>query len=238
VTRPGVVAALYPEAAQSIPTGRPDPELRREGFDLTLAWPDGVQMMLTAIRDGRDGVRGELAVWAEGRRLHWANFACASSQAREGLSRKLEKKAPGLLWDDRLEQAAWRFTQAARQGEPLVTLTGVPATSTRELIPRLLYEGEPTLIFGDGDTGKSLTSVAVAAAVHTDTALPWNLRSLRAVPAAILDWETSRDTVDARVGLVAAGLGIDPPAIAYKRMSRPLVDEAAPLAAEFARRHL
>jgi len=58
------------------------------------------------------------------------------------------------------------------------------------------------------------------------------------MPAAYLDWETSRDTLEARLGLIAAGLGIDPPPIVYKRMTRPLVDEAAALAADFARRRI
>jgi hypothetical protein len=58
------------------------------------------------------------------------------------------------------------------------------------------------------------------------------------VPAAYLDWETSRDTLEQRLALVAGGLGIDPPAIVYKRMTRPLIDEAAALAAEFARRRI
>src|SRR5207249_4549297 len=38
------------------------PELRREGLDLALVWPDGVRFSFTAIRDGREGVRGELTV--------------------------------------------------------------------------------------------------------------------------------------------------------------------------------
>jgi hypothetical protein len=40
------------------------------------------------------------------------------------------------------------------------------------------------------------------------------------------------------LGLIAAGLGIDPPTIAYKRMTRPLIEEAAALAADFARRRI
>jgi hypothetical protein len=55
------------------------------------------------------------------------------------------------------------------------------------------------------------------------------------VPAAYLDWETSRDTMEGRLALVATGLGIPPPPLLYKRMTRPLVDEAATLAVEFAR---
>jgi hypothetical protein len=51
-----------------------------------------------------------------------------------------------------------------------------------------------------------------------------------------LDWETDRATADARVGQLAAGLGVDPPAVLYKRMTGPLYERARPLAAELARR--
>jgi hypothetical protein len=47
------------------------PSLRREGLDLVLEWADKVQFTLAAIRDGRDGVRGELTVSQDGRRCVW-----------------------------------------------------------------------------------------------------------------------------------------------------------------------
>ena len=103
-------------------------------------------------------------------------------------------------------------------------------------MPGLLYEGEPTLIYADGDTGKSLFATGATVAVHSGTALPGGLKPARAAVAAYLDWETSRDAVDERLGLIAAGLGIDPPSVLYKRMVRPLVDEAPALAVEFAHR--
>jgi len=217
-------------------SGGGEPELRREGLDLALVWPDGVRFTLTAIRDGRDGVRGELTVTRAGHRLSWTAFSLPSAQARETLRKKLEAIATDVPWSGYLEEAAWRFTQAARQGEPIVTLTGTTSSPTRELLPRFLYEGEPTVVYGDGDIGKSLVALTLAVAVHSGAALPFGLKPVRAVPAAYLDWETSRDTLEMRLALVAAGLGIEPPAIVYKRMTRPLVDEAAALAADFARR--
>jgi hypothetical protein len=213
-------------------------ELRREGLDLVLVWPDGTRFSLTAIHDGREGVRGELTVTQRGRRLSWGSWSLASTQARETLRKKLHAAAPDTPWGDYLEEAAWRFTQAAREGEPLVTLSGAVTSPTRELVPRFLYEGEPTLLYADGDTGKSLVALTLATAVQGGSALPSRLTPLRAVPAAYLDWETSRDTIEGRLAMVAAGLGIRVPPILYKRMTRPLVDEAAALAAEFARRRI
>jgi 5S rRNA maturation endonuclease (ribonuclease M5) len=215
--------------------GPAEPAVVREGLDLSIAWPDGVRFLLTAIRDGREGVKGELLVTQASRRLSWGNWSLSSIATRETLRKKLDSKAPGLPWDEYVEDAAYRLTQAARQGEPLVTLTGAMPSPTRELLPRFLYEAEPTLIIGDGDTGKSLTGAAIAVAVRSGSALPFGLKPLSAVPVAYLDWETSRATVDERVAFLSAGLGIDPPPIQYKRLARPLVDEVAQLAAEFAR---
>jgi hypothetical protein len=238
-TRDGLVALA--EAAPVFDPAVPgplasEPELRREGFDLTLTFPDGVRFSLTAIRDGREGVRGELTVTRDGRRLSWGSLALSSTASREALRKKLEAAAPGSPWGEYLEEMAFRLTRAAREGEPLRTLTGVVTSPTRELVPRLLYEGEPTVIFGDGDTGKSLTAVAIAVAVQAGIALPLGLTPVRAMPAVYLDWETTSDTVEVRSGGVAAGFGIAMPPVLYKRMTRPLVEEAPALAAEFARR--
>ncbi len=214
------------------------PELQREGLDLALAWPDGVRFALTAIYDTREGVRGELTVMHRGRRLSWGAVLLSSISGREGLRKKLAAAASEVPWGDYLEETAFRLTEAARQGEPLVTLTGTPSSRTRELLPRFLYEGEPTLLYADGDTGKSLVALAVAAAMESGKALPFGLTPAQATPAAYLDWETSCDTLETRLGPLARGLGIDPPAILYRRMHRPLVVDAAPLAAEFARRRI
>jgi hypothetical protein len=219
-------AAVDPQAA----------ELRREGFALVLSWPGGIQFGLDAIRDTRDGIRGELTVLRDGRRLHWGAFALSSGQAREALRKKLDATSPGPRWGEYLEQAAYRLTQAAREGEPLVTLTGRVSSPTRALVDRMLYPGEATLVYADGDTGKSLFALALAAGVCAGISLPWGLKPSTPVLAAYLDWETSRDSMEARLGPLAAGLGITPPPIVYKRMTRPLVDEAPALAVEFARR--
>jgi hypothetical protein len=232
------LAASAPGVIAATPTPAPDsrePQLTREGLDVTLAWPDGARFQLSAVRDGREGVRGELTVTLGARRLSWGVFSLSSTQARETLRKKLEAAAPGVPWREYLEEAAWRLTRAARQGEPLEPLTGLPEPPGRELVPRLLYEGEPTLVYGDGDTGKSLFAMALAVAVHAGVALPFGLRPTRAVPVAYLDWETSRTTADARLGLLAAGLGVDPPPILYRRMRRPLAEEAEELAGDLAR---
>jgi hypothetical protein len=240
---PFFVAATVAKAEVS-PTSAPtedgvaEPSLSRQGFDLVLSWADGVSFFLTAIHESRDDVRGELTVSLHARRLSWGALPLSSTQARETLRKKLENVASGLNWATRLEEAAYRLTQAARQSEPIEILTGAMPPPTRELVPGLLYEGEPTLLYGDGDTGKSLFAQALAIAAHAHVGLTFRLKPVRAVPVAYLDWETTRETLDTRLALLSAGLGIDPPPMLYKRMTRPLIAEAPSLAADFARRGL
>src|SRR5262245_42076720 len=53
--------------------------LQRVGLDLLLEWPDGTRFGLSAIRDTRDGIRGELTVTdAGGRRLSWGALPLSS----------------------------------------------------------------------------------------------------------------------------------------------------------------
>src|SRR5262250_3351819 len=70
--------------------------LRCEGLDMGLEYQDGTRFGLAAIREGRDGIRGELTVVdAMGRRLSWGALPLSSVTAREALKRKLDAVAPG-----------------------------------------------------------------------------------------------------------------------------------------------
>jgi hypothetical protein len=212
--------------------------LTRIGTELLMEWAEGATCLLVAWRDTSDGVRGELTVRFQGTRLSWGSWLLASTTARDALAKRLTVAAPAVAWREHLEEAARRFTELVRVNEPLSVLTGETTDGPDPLLPGWLYAGEPTLLYADGDTGKSLTALTLAVAMHSGCALPGNLLPTRAAPAAYLDWETSQATLNDRLGRVAMGLGIAPPPLLYKHMTRPLVDEANTLATEFARRHV
>jgi hypothetical protein len=214
----------------------PEGDLRREGLDLALVWPNGIRCTLSTIRDSRDGVKGQLTVARGGRRVGWGTWTLSSLHSRREIQKELDEAATGTIWTSYLKEAAWRFTQAVREGEPVVTLQGQTTAGPEMLLPGWLYAGEPTLLYADGDTGKSLTALTIAVAMHAGVALPGGLAPTRETPAAYLDWETTSATIDQRLGMVAAGLGIKPPGVLYKRMTRPLVDEIGTLSAELSRR--
>jgi len=209
--------------------------LIQQGLDLVLDWPDFASARLHNWRNTSDGVRGELTVTQNGVKCSWGSWNLASTTTRDALAKRLKTVSPDIPWGPHLEEAAYRFTLAARTGEPLVFLDGSAITEDAEiLLPGWLYAGQPTLLYADGDTGKSMTALALAIAMQTGQTLP-GLTPMRAVPAAYLDWETSQATTTQRLRLLAAGLGIPPPRLLYKRMTRPLVEDVGMLSVELAR---
>jgi len=216
-----------------------EPTTSRVGDDFVFLWPGAdVQIDVTAVREHSEGITAELAVSLGGGELHWGRLGLASTPARMAFAKRLAQQHRALPWGTLVEQACRLTAQAMRTGDPFITLTGTLARPSRVLVRDLLYAGEPTAIIGDGDTGKSLTTTALAVAVSSGTALPFGLAPAQAVPVAYFDWETTLDTVDARVALLAAGLGVPVPLIFYKPMTRPLQHEARALATECARRRV
>jgi hypothetical protein len=213
-----------------------EPELVREGLDLALVWPGGLRFDLATVKVGKDGVKGDLSISLAGRLLHSAEMNLSSLAARESLVKKLREIIPTLPWREYLEQTCARLTAAARQGEPITRLTGAPSTGERHLIPKILLDGETNVWFADGDSGKSLLSLAGAIAVATGKGLPGGLRPSRQAAVMILNWETNSDSPNARLGALCAGLGMDVPENIYHRhQTGPLVRDAGMLAREVAR---
>src|SRR5262249_8636192 len=162
--------------------------------DFTMAWGfPPVTMRLTRVRERREGPQAEIIVMHSGTQIHWGLIALASTSARETLAKKLLADVADVPWRSMLERVCYTTARAARAGEPLGTLAGAASRPTRALLPSVLYEGEATMIFGDGDTGKSLVAMAFAVAVASNMALPFGLRPAGAVPVAYLDWEVTRE---------------------------------------------
>ena len=213
------------------------PTFARHGSEYVMTWSEPpVTMTLGRIHDGSRGVHAEISIAHAGTALHFGELNLLSTSARETLVKRLAADLDVVPWRVMLERACRETVHAVREGEPMVTLTGTSAGPPRELLPRLLYEGEATTIFGDGATGKSLAAMAIAVAMQSGVALPFGFRPARPTRVLYLDWERSRNTAEYRMALLAAGLGVDPPGITYKAMHGPLAAEADTLAAECSRR--
>jgi hypothetical protein len=54
-----------------------------------------VRFTLAAIRDGKEGVRGELTIRRAGAKVSWGTWSLASTTARDALRKRLEGTAAG-----------------------------------------------------------------------------------------------------------------------------------------------
>lgn len=162
-------------------------------------------------------------------------LALQSESGRTELRRACEDLIPGGkgYWKVRIDSACWQVIDGYRAGEAPITLTGQPsAHHNKWFVDRWIPWGVPTIMYGDGGSGKSLMALAIAA--HGLTGLPlggdpsWRMTPIQGV--LIADWEDSAEEFNDRLGALCAGLGQPvPQSVVYKRMQGPLRDGAADL---------
>jgi RecA-family ATPase len=197
----------------------------------------GIQVEISRLKRRSDGLQGEVVVSAAvvprlGGRLHEAMFNISSTVARDRLVKTLvERSRPEAFpWDELIEEFCSRVLEAERQGTPVVTLgNGLHRTGELMLVDPLLVDYKPTICFAQGGTGKSYLAVLLSVAVSSGIdVMGWSTK--RSGKVLYLDWEADAEEVDMRVRRVANGLGVTPPNILYRSMSRPLDDSADQIA--------
>ncbi len=237
------LGAIVDEAAQVATTeqapepGAPEPTLTVEGDDYRLAWPDGdAEIRLTSLHEDSSGLHAEVTVTRRGDVLSWGRLNLASTGPREQLVKKLETVEPDVDWRPILERACLDTATRFRQGVPIVALRPVQSAAPRLLIDPLLPLHETAVIYGDGGSGKSYLSLALALALLHEHPLPGGLRPMQRASTLILDWEACEDDLNERLAWLERGLGLTHmDGIYYRPMARALADDATRLRAEVAR---
>jgi len=235
--------AILEQAAQTATTEQapepeaPAPTLTVEGDDYRLAWPDGnAEIRLASLHEDSNGLHAEVTVTRRGEVLSWGRLNLVSTSMREGLLKKLETVASDVGWRAILERACFDTAARFRQGAPIVVLRPVQSAAPRLLIDPLLPLHETAVIYGDGGSGKSYLSLALALALLHEHPLPGGLRPMQRASTLILDWEACEDDLNERLARLEAGLGLTHmDGIYYRPMARALADDATRLRAEVAR---
>lgn len=225
------------------------PEVRRDGDSWLLTWPQHqVGFGLERLRESSDGLRGELtvesiAVGANGRLAGPVQLNLLSARSQTEAANKLKARANGVFgkvdWEQMLTDACAIVAQQYRQPQPLINLADVETdTAVTYLIPGLVPEDETTVLYGDGESAKSLVALRIATSVVLGQQLPWLDRPTRTCPALYLDWETNPRTVAGRLRRIALGMLTDVPHIAYRQCFRPLTDELPHIREEISKRDI
>lgn len=219
------------------------PAVARAGNAITFTW-NLHRLRLSGFRERDGDTRCEVEAetvdgeeWAPLTGLTVLNLTAARS--RGDLARHLNTRDDSFPWHDAIEHAALHAIRFHREGGPIVPLASVQApTSVPYLVDRIIPAGETTILFGDGEAGKSLFSMFVAVAVATGTPLPRGLGPDRPGPVLYLDWESDPAEHSRRLQLISRGLGLDeaPSNVFYRQCVRPLHEDADALSREVAER--
>jgi len=208
------------------------PEVKRGFNSYSYLWEDlAVCVVVDRLTD--DGV-GELSFWhgnGDGRRLlHFARANLLSTQTCSQLAKRLRLNLD-VDWDTILTYVCTLSLQECRKGEPAVEIWPREGDTLKAeyLLEPILYLNQPTVMFGDYGSCKSLISLALAYIVQLP--LKDNLLGLttweNANPSLFLDYEDDQENFNKRWSALRRGFQEQVQAampILYRRMVSPLYD--------------
>jgi archaellum biogenesis ATPase FlaH len=204
------------------------------GSGYKLRWEDdGVDIYVKRIRGTSYGedIKAEIAVTLQGQGLTRSSPVLTTEAGKDALIRKLERRRPrvdfSLDWEVIVEEMAGLIIDSYRQGEVEVSLSEVEESEAAIWrVEGIMPEGQPSLVFGDGGSGKSLLACLLATCIdqgYSDTSLRMAVEPGRVM---YLDWETDATEIAKRVRMIHAGLGLEAKTgIVYRRMTQALRDD-------------
>jgi len=212
----------------------PQPKLIDKGTSYCFSWDEyKLDCTVSGVREHRDGRMTCIVLFTTSDseynpHLLEQNFnLLGTSQAKTLLKNALLKVYQVKVdWDEVIGQICAITLNILRQGEPIHEIwTDDKVYPLEYKLYPILPEGEPTLLFADGGSGKSSIGLFLACCI----ALPWQDNPLGFKPKygkpLYLDWETNRSTFTRRISWVRRGHNLPEFALSYRRCSLPLSDD-------------
>jgi len=142
----------------------------------------------------------------------------------------LREEDDSINWKRIVEQLAVAVTDEYRRGMPAVELLGQIKAEPegRWLIKPLVQVGHPTLLYGEGSSGKSWIGQYLSVLVQEG--LSASGLEVEQAKVLYLDWETDVQEIGSRIAMIRSGLGL--PAqyesgVVYKYMTQGLEADIA-----------
>ena len=193
-----------------------------------LSYPQfGVAMVFRGLVDDRDSITAEIQAYSQDIWLGITRGNLLTHQWRKAFSESLQERYRACPWREVLDDACMRVLMDYRTPPEVISLArlAVGEFTDAYLCEPLLYEGVPTVLVGDGGTGKSTLALALAVCVAAGAEVLPGVRPVRSGPVLYMDWEDRAHVHAARLRKICNGLGIScPEEVYYQEMSMPLGD--------------
>jgi hypothetical protein len=219
---------------RGVETRDPVPNFTVDGDTFRVAWPTlDMLMTLDRARDTSEGPHADVRIARRGQRLHLTRLALLSGHQREAVAKALERKAPALPWREMLETAADLMVTELRRGAPVVEVVPRPRDPARVLLRvsagDFFVAGEPLMMYADVGTGKGYLAMAGALAMMTGDAVGPFSPTRGGLRVGYLDWEATEPEIAGRLYGLTRGhdLTLPPSLYFYRKMTRPLGEEAS-----------
>lgn len=208
-----------------------EPVITPRGSGYQVKWDNGVEVYVSRIRENPERLKCEVAILLNSQPLTRSSPVLTSESGKDSLIRKLKRRRPdedwGIDWEVMVEELSALVVDAHRQGASEIVLGAVPEDDMLTWrVEGVLPEGFPTLLYGDGGSGKSMFATFISVLIDqgylsTDLRLP-----VEPGKVLYLDWETDAEEIAKRARGIHRGLGLDTSSgIVYRRCSQPLLAE-------------
>lgn len=210
------------------------PQIKENLSSYQFLWPEEeISIEVSRLKLHSDGrLTGQLLIETTATgvapHLHQALFNFTSSTARVTLGRILKSRYKEVDWEEALEQVCVHTLKNERRGAPVVELDptkDIPPPSW--LLYPLLPLNQPTMIFGEGGSGKSLVALLISIIVILSWYdNPFQLRpTKKSITVLWLDYEADQEQTEWRLKAMLKGLGLEYATIMYRRCDTPLADD-------------
>jgi hypothetical protein len=144
--------------------------------------------------------------------LRSGNFNLSAATTRSQWQKALEERMPDVDWYAVLEVVCAKAVRRWREGEAIIDLAAVEVPPDLPyILPPVVVEGGPTVIYADGASGKSLLALAMAVSIATGTEVVPGLVPQRLGPVIYWDWEWDAESHAERLQAICAGVDIPVP---------------------------
>lgn len=208
----------------------------------TFHWQEeGIQATVERFVEEKTDIRAELTVTSDhptlGGQLYYGRLLLMGPQARAQVRNALTARDPEPDWGGMLEQLCTLSVRRYREGAPAVDLwTEELGDGGKYLVSPFVFDDAVNIVYGPGDSGKSLDCLLIAIAVASGAEVA-GLIAERSGPVLYLDWEDTAATHQERLRALCNGLGVDLGAgrMIYRRMDASLVEGAREARKDIAR---
>ena len=208
----------------------------------TFNWKEeGISAVVERFAEQKDDIRAELTITSShptmGGQLYFGRLLLMGPRSRADVRVALEKRDPEPDWGGMLEQLVTLSLRRYREGAPPVDLWSADlGDGGKYLVRPFVFDDSVNIIYGSGDSGKSLVSLMLAITVASGETVA-GLIAERTGSVLYLDWEDSPSTHQERLRALCKGfnLSLDEGMVIYRRMDASLVEGAREVRKDVAR---